>query len=173
MKQNDCYQLGEVIKTHGLKGEVTIALDVDFPEQYTTLESVFLEQHGKLIPFFIDTIQINGSKALVKFEEIDSQDSARSLVKCPLYLPLSALPSLEEGQYYFHELVGCEVIENGVTLGLIKEIIDLSGNQLIVMESDGKEILIPMKDEILINVDIPSQKVTVQLPDGLMDLYND
>lgn len=173
MRQNDCYQLGEVIKTHGLNGEVSISLEVDFPDEYQNLESVFLEQQGKLIPFFIDTIQINKNKALVKFEDIDSIDSAKSLVKAQLYLPLSTLPELESGQYYFHDLVDCEVYEKGSKLGLVKEVVDLNGNQLLVIESNGKEVLIPLKDEILINVDISAKKVEVDLPEGLLDIYND
>lgn len=173
MRQADCYQLGEVIKTHGLNGEVGISLDVDFPDEYQNLESVFLEMQGKLVPFFIETIQVNGKKALVKFEDISSLEDAKPLIKSDIYLPLTFLPKLEEGQYYFHELVGCEVYEVENKLGIIKEIIDLNGNQLICLDKDGKEILIPLKDEILSVVDILNKKVSVVLPEGLLDIYND
>ena len=173
MRQNDCYQLGEVIKTHGLNGEVSILLDVDFPDEYQNLESVFLEQQGKLIPFFIESIQINQGKALVHFEDINSIEEAKPLIKSKLFLPLSSLPELEEGQYYFHDLVGCEVNEKNRILGVIKEVVDLSGNQLLVLDMDDKEIFIPLKDEILDVVDIPNKKVSVTLPDGLLDIYNE
>lgn len=173
MKQDDCYQLGEVIKTHGLKGEVSISLEVDFPDEYQNLESVFLEQQGKLVPFFIDTIQINRDKALVKFEDIDSLDDARAIVKSKLYLPLNNLPELESGQYYYHDLINCMVFEDDAELGLIKEVIDLNGNQLLVVIVNEKEILIPLMDEILTHVDISAKKVKVDLPDGLLDIYND
>ncbi|MEQ6167025.1 MULTISPECIES: ribosome maturation factor RimM [unclassified Ekhidna] len=171
MRQDDCYQLGEVIKTHGLNGEVSILLDVDFPNEYQNLESVFLEQSGKLVPFFIDTIQINGNKALVQFEDILSLDDAKELVKSKLFLPLSSLPKLDEGQYYFHELVDCEVFEDGKLIGTAKNVIDLNGNQLLSVDANGKEILIPLKDEILLSADIKKQKLTVKLPDGLLDMY--
>lgn len=171
MRQDDCYQLGEVIKTHGLNGEVSISLEVDFPDEYQDLESVFLEQSGKLVPFFIDTIQINHNKALVKFEEIDSLDQAKELVKSKLYLPLSLLPDMEEGQYYFHDLAGCEVFEGNQPIGTAKEVIDLNGNQLLSVDAQGKEVLIPLKDEILLSVDIKARKINVKLPEGLLDLY--
>lgn len=173
MKQDDCYQLGEVIKTHGLNGEVNISLEVDFPDEYQNLESVFLEQQGKLVPFFIDTIQINNNRALVKFDDIDSLDDAKDIVKAKLYLPLSSLPELEKGQYYFHDLIDCEVFENNMKLGIVKEVIDLNGNQLLAIDADSKEILIPLKDEILTNVDTPNKRLEVSLPDGLLDIYND
>ena len=171
MRQDDCYQLGEVIKTHGLNGEVSISLEVDFPYEYQNLESVFLEQSGKLVPFFIDTIQINNNKALVKFEDIDSLDQAKDLVKTKIYLPLSLLPNLEEGQYYFHDLAGCEVFEETQLIGTAKEVIDLNGNQLLSIDVKGKEVLIPLTDEILLSVDVKKRKILVKLPEGLLDIY--
>ncbi|MEO9869908.1 ribosome maturation factor RimM [Ekhidna sp.] len=173
MQQKDCYQLGEVIKTHGLKGEVNIFLDVDFPNEYQKLESVFLEQQGKLIPFFIDTIQINNGKALVKFEDVDSLDEGKSLIKSKLFLPLSSLPVLNDHQYYFHELVDCEVYESSTLIGIVKNVIDLNGNQLLSVDMKGSEVLIPLKDEILIEVDVSSKKIDVDLPEGLLDIYNE
>lgn len=173
MRQDDCYQLGEVIKTHGLNGEVSISLEVDYPDEYQNLESVFLEQQGKLIPFFIETIQINKSRALVKFDDIDSLDEAKTIVKSKLFLPLNSLPELTPGQYYFHDLIGCEVFEENSKLGKIKEVIDLNGNQLLVVDFESKEMLIPLKDEILTKVDTKSKIVNVSLPNGLLDLYND
>ncbi len=173
MRQSDCYQLGEVIKTHGLNGEVNVYLDVDFPDEYQNLESVFLEQQGKLIPFFIESIQISNKKALVQFEDINSIETAKPLIKSKIFLPLSQLPKLKDDQYYFHDLIECEVYEDSKKLGLIKKVIDLSGNQLLSVHLENKEILIPLKDEILINVDIPNKKVIVKLPEGLLDIYNE
>ncbi|MEQ9405328.1 MAG: ribosome maturation factor RimM [Cyclobacteriaceae bacterium] len=170
MQLDDCYQLGEVIKTHGLHGEVSIHLDVDFPEEYNELESVFLKREGKLVPFFIDTIQINGNKALVKLEEVDSIDDAKALVKSEIYLPLSFLPKLKEG-FYFHDLVDCEVYENDQLIGKVINVYDQGSNQLMEVVANEKEILIPLTDSILQSVDVDRRKVVVSLPDGLLDLY--
>lgn len=172
MLQDDCYQLGEVIKTHGLNGEVTINLDVDFPEDYIKLESVFLKQDGKLVPFFISHLQINGDKALVKFEDVNSIDEAKALVKTQLFLPLAQLPKLEDGGFYFHDLIGCEVIEGKKVIGVVKDVYE-GANELMVVFSDDNEILIPLIDEIVVEVNIEAKKVIVTLPDGLLDLYKD
>lgn len=171
MRKDDCYQLGAVIKTHGLHGELSILLDVDFPEDYQNLESVFLLQSGKLVPFFVDTIQTNKGKALVKFEDINTLDEARALVKSELYLPTTSLPKLPKGKYYYHDLTGCEVFEENQLIGIAKEVIDLSSNKLLSVDVDGKEILIPMMDEIMLSVDTEAKKIMVKLPEGLVDLY--
>ncbi len=170
MRLTDCYQLGEVIKTHGLRGEISVRLDVDFPEDYQNMESVFLNQEGRLIPFFVDTIQINGSKALVKLEDCDSQDRAKELLGTSLYLPVSRLPKLPERQFYYHDLVGCTVFEAEKEIGNVVEIYDLPQNELMTVNAKGREVLIPIKDEILIQVDLDTQKIIVDLPDGLLNL---
>ena len=171
MKQDDCYQLGEVIKTHGLSGEVSVHLDVDFPDDYQKLESVFLEQKGKLILFFITSISINNGKARIHFEDIESIEEAKNLVKSKIFLPLSLLPTLKKGQYYFHDLIGCKVYENKTKIGIIKNVIDLRGNQLLAIDSEGDEILLPLKEELLTDVDLSTKKISVILPEGLIDIY--
>jgi len=172
MLLDDCYQLGEVIKTHGLHGQVSISLDVDFPEDYRKLESVFLKREEKLVPFFVSTIQVNGDKALVRFEDIDSIDEAKPLVKSAIYLPLSHLPKLPKGEFYFHDLIGCEVFENSKLIGVVKDVYE-GANELMAVYSGDKEFLIPMIDEVLKKVDVEAKKVEVDLPEGLLDLYNE
>ncbi|MEP1094505.1 MAG: ribosome maturation factor RimM [Cyclobacteriaceae bacterium] len=172
MLLDDCYQLGEVIKTHGLHGEVSIHLDVDFPEDYKKLESVFLLREGKLVPFFVSTIQVNGDKALVRFEDIDSVDEAKPLVKSAIFLPLTLLPKLPKGEFYFHDLIGCKVFESKKLVGVVKDVYE-GANELMAVYSGDKEILIPMTDEVLKEVDIEAMKVDVNLPHGLLDLYNE
>jgi 16S rRNA processing protein RimM len=172
MLQDDCYQLGEVIKTHGLNGEVSIHLDVDFPENYQKLESVFLNREGKLVPFFISIIQVKGEKAIVKFEDVDSVDEAKPLVKSDIYLPLKFLPELPKGEYYFHDLIQCEVFENGKLIGIVSDVYE-GANRLMSVKDGETGILIPLIDEILKNVDIENKKIEVTLPDGLLDLYNE
>lgn len=171
MREDDCYQLGEVIKTHGLKGEVSVRLDVDYPEEYSELESVFLQKEGKLIPFFIESFHLQASNALVKFEDVDTINQAKTLVKALLFLPLSNLPELEEDSYYFHDLIDCMVCEDEKELGLVKSVHDLSGNQLLEVEmKGGKEVLIPMSDQVMLKVDKEGRKIHVSLPDGLLDI---
>lgn len=173
MNKDQCFQIGRIAKVHGLRGEVNVVLDVDYPEDYEGLEHLFIEQKGRLVPFFLEHFVIQpGDRALAKFEELDTIESVESLVGSEAYLPLTELPQLEDGQYYFHELVGFEVIDE--TLGLIgpiQIIYDLETQDLLGVIHQGKEVLIPIQDGIITKVDKAAKKVFCQLPDGLLDIY--
>ena len=80
MNVDNCYQLGYILKTHGLKGELIFHLDVDNPDDYKNLESVFVRQSGKLVPFFVSTIRLQGDKARIALEDIVVKDQAHQLV---------------------------------------------------------------------------------------------
>lgn len=174
MRVRDCYQLGYVIKTHGLHGEVSILLDVDFPDTYENLESVFVALAGSetLVPFFVEHIAIRQNKALVKFEEVDTIEQAEELLKAQLYLPLASLPPLEDDQYYYHEIIGFTVTDKQHgTLGTVQDVYESTGQDMIVMQYQEKEVLIPINDDIVQRVDKAQQLVHVTLPEGLLGVY--
>lgn len=174
MRIDDCYQLGYVTKTHGLQGEVNVFLDVDFPEAYEEMESVFLQLSGSgtLIPFFIENLRFQKENLILKFEDIDTIEQAESLLKAVLFLPLDQLPQLEEGQFYFHEIIGYQVEDqNEGPLGTVKDVYEAGDQYLIAMDYQSHEVLIPINDDILLKVDQDQQKVYTQLPEGLLDVY--
>ncbi|MDH5608685.1 MAG: ribosome maturation factor RimM [Cyclobacteriaceae bacterium] len=168
---DDCFQLGHIVKTHGLHGEVSIHLDVDVPEEYTEMESVFVEQSGKLVPFFIESLSLQGDRGLCKFEEIDTIEQAQGLAGSSLYLPESLLPALPHGKYYYHQLVGADIFENGKLLGKITQIFKPSSQYLAALDYQGQEVLIPIEDSIFTAVDVQTGRIDVTLPEGLLDVF--
>ncbi len=169
----DCYRLGSIAKLHSFKGEVTIYLDVDEPLEYKELESVFVDFDDKLIPFFLEKIQLrNNGFAVVRFEDIKTERQAKKLVKCGLYLPLDTLPSLEGDEYYFHEIEGFKVEdEQEGPIGTVNQVLDLSNNPLISVDFNGNEILIPKQDQFIKEINWEKRIIFVSLPDGLIDMY--
>lgn len=167
-----CFQLGYVAKIHGLKGEIQAYLDVDVPENYKKMESVFVDIDNKLIPFFIERLSISGNKAVVKFEEVDDIESAESLKNKALYLPLAKLPALAADQFYFHDIIGYRVQDQVEgTLGEIATIYNLPHQDLISMQYKEREVLIPIVDDVVLSVDHTLKIVAVNLPDGLLKIY--
>lgn len=169
----DCYRLGAIAKLHSYKGEVSIYLDVDDPQEYSHLESVFVEYDNKLIPFFLESIQIrqNGF-ATVKFMDIESERQAQKLVKCGLYLPLETLPELDDTEFYYHEIEGFEVIdEKHGKVGTVIHIVDQPVNPLVAINFNGIEMLIPKQDQFILRVDRESKTLYISAPEGLIDMY--
>ena len=169
---DDCFKLGHIVKKHGLKGELSILLDVDYPEDYTELESVFVEVNKQLVPFFIEYLQLNGHRGIVKFEDIDDLPSAERLLKADLYLPVESLPKLGEGQFYYHEVLGYRVLDKSLgEIGAIDQVYEFPTQDLIGVTHKEKEVLIPINDQIIIAVNHELKQMQVDLPDGLLDVY--
>jgi len=171
MKQDDCDLLGNVIKAHGLNGEIQAFLDADEPGSYTVLESIFILMNNKLIPFFIETIQINGNKALIKLEGVDSREASEDLANHQIYLPLSFLPELPADKYYYHEIVGYDFFDGENLLGQVENVITLSAQTLLTLNVEGTEVLVPLQEGIISKVDKQLQRIMANLPEGLLDVY--
>lgn len=175
MDKENCYLLGYVVRTHGLKGEISIYLDVDSPEDYDELDSVFVETKGQLIPYIVTRINIQQKgKAIVRLETIDHIDQAQALVGASLYLPEDALDELEEGEFYYHQITGYTVVDSKLgRLGPVKTVYTPNAQDLIAMDFEGNEILIPVVDDIVDKADHDAREILVNLPDGLLDIYKD
>ncbi|EOZ96473.1 16S rRNA processing protein RimM [Indibacter alkaliphilus LW1] len=173
MNKDNCFQLGYIAKVHGLHGEVSIVLDVDYPEDYEDIKHIFVEQKSRLVPLFLEHFVLqHANKVLAKFEEYDSVEAASNLVGSALYLPLSQLEELKDDQYYYHELIGFEVLDQNIgQIGEVKVIYDLETQDLLGVEHKGREVLIPLQDGIVQKVDKAEKKVYCQLPEGLLDIY--
>ena len=172
MDFDSCFQLGYVIKTHGLKGEVSVFLDTDQPEAYRELESVFVEQDKRLIPFFIDKIQVRGEKAVIKFEGIDDIQAANAMKSTSLWLPLDILPELKGNEFYYHEIVGFDVEDKKHgNLGKVTAVYTSGNQDLVAVDYKGTEVLIPITKDILYKVDKSEALIFTNLPDGLLEIY--
>ena len=172
MTKDDCYLLGKLTKTHGLKGELAIWLDVDYPEEYDELDSVLLEIKGELVPHFVEEIQIRPNKSIIKFEDIDTIEDAQKIVNCEIYLPNDNLPELDDDQFYYHEIIDFDVVdEQKGKLGKVTAVYTSEAQDLIAMAYENSEILIPVSDEIVKSVDREKKELYTNLPEGLLEVY--
>ncbi|MDO3694472.1 ribosome maturation factor RimM [Wenyingzhuangia sp. chi5] len=173
MRKEDCFYLGKIVRKHSFKGEVVIKLDTDEPELYENLESVFVE-HGKdLIPFFIEERLLQkGNQLRVRFETVDTEQDADAIMNSGIYLPLSFLPKLTGNKFYFHEIINFTAVdvEYG-EFGVINGVNDTTAQPLFEIMNNGIEILIPMIDEFIKEIDRKGKRVVLQTPPGLIDMY--
>jgi 16S rRNA processing protein RimM len=173
MRKDECFYLGKIAKKFSFKGEVLVYLDTDEPELYENMESVFVEFNKNLVPYFIESSSLHKNDFLrVQFEDVDSEEEADQLLGCAVYLPLSMLPKLEGNQFYFHEVIGFEIEDKRLgVFGIIQSINDTTAQPLFEVLNGEVELLIPMIDQFLVEIDRKNKKVVMDLPEGLIEMY--
>jgi len=173
MHKKDCFFVGKIVKKYSFKGELLIKLDTDEPEQFLEMESVFVEQRKNLIPFFIESSSLHKSSLLrVQFEEVYSEDAANALLNKELYLPLSSLPPLKGTQFYYHEIVGFTATDASFgPIGTITGVNDNTAQHLFIIDHDGTEVLIPINDQFIKEVNRTDKNLALDVPSGLIELY--
>lgn len=167
------YYLGRILKPFAAKGALLINLEVDDPEEYEDLESVFVLMNGQLIPFLIDDIELkHNNRAVVSFADMDSIEQVSILVGNELYLPVSMLKPLTGNSFYYHEVKGFEVHdkEKGF-VGIVNEVLEYPHQAVLSIQFNTKEVLIPITDEIVTGIDREKKQLYTNAPEGLIDLY--
>ena len=172
MRKEDCFFLGTVVAKYSFNGEVLIKLDTDEPQQYLSLASFLLEQNTGLVPYFTSAVKLHKTQLLrVSIEEVDSEHQADELIGKSVYLPLDQLPSLNDDQFYYHEIIGFEIFDT--TLGSVGKIINVNeANSQVLLEVDhlNKKVLIPLVDEIIHKIDKEKKQLHLSISGGLLNL---
>ncbi len=172
MTEENFFYLGTLTKPFGLKGELCAFFDVDDCEKYYNLSSVFIDIEGEKIPYIIDKIQYRGkNQFVIKFQDIDI-DNVNDFTHADLFLPLSMLPKLTGNKFYFHEVIGFEVVDQRLGLiGNCSGFMELSTNPIMKVTKEEKEILIPVNKDFIVDVDRDNKILQVDTPEGLVELY--
>jgi len=173
MQKKDCFYLGKIVRKHSFRGEVVIKLDTDEPELYTNMEAVFVDLGNNLLPFFINkSLLQKGNQLRVKFEDVSTEQDADAILKSDVYLPLTLLPKLTGNKFYYHEVIGFNIedIHYG-KVGVLTGINDSTAQPLFEIKNGEKEILVPMIDDFIKNVDRKNKIIIIEAPKGLIEMY--
>lgn len=172
IKRETVYKIGRIGKPHGIDGEVTFHFDDDVFHR-TDADYLILDIDGILVPFFFDEYRFKTDEtALVRFADIDTQERARSLTGCDVYFPRDHSEGAS-GSLSWAAIVGFHVIDSdsGMPVGEIMGVDDSTINTLFDLRTpDGNDLLIPASDELITGIDTNGRTVTMQLPDGLLEI---
>jgi 16S rRNA processing protein RimM len=172
MRKEDCYFLGKITRRHGLAGNVILKLDTDQPELYNKLESIFVEINGLLVPFFIEKSSWSKSDALNIAFKNSSEAMVDQVLGKSVYLPLATLPKLSGKQFYYHEIIGYNIFdENDNDCGVIRSVNDQTAQNYFILGFEGREIVIPLIKDWILEVNREERFIKMQLPEGLMDVF--
>ena len=173
MNENNYYYLGKITRKFSFKGELIIFLDTDTPSDYYGLKKIFLKVDNSYIPYFISKIsKYKNNSVRVKFEDVKNESEAMELINYEIFLPMEELPKLEGKKFYYHEVIGFKVIDiNHGEIGEITHINDQTPQHLFVVKSSGKEILIPINDDFILDLDRINKIINLKIPEGLLKIY--
>lgn len=172
IKQEEVYKIGKLGKPHGVKGEITFMFDDDIFDRVDN-DYLILEIDGILVPFFFEEYRFHGDEtALMKFCGIDTQDRARELTGSDVYFPRHLSDSDDENASWT-EIIGFSLIDSNINkvVGKIQSVDDSTINILFeVLTDDGRNVLIPASEDLIVKVDTDKKEIMINLPEGLLDL---
>lgn len=159
--------MGVLRRPHGLKGEVLVSLDTDFPERLQPGTQLYLGEG--YIPVTIASRRGHADGLLLTLRELPDLQAVQPFRNQPLFVSAADRPPLPEGEYYHHQLLGMQVVEEeGEPLGLLTDILITGANDVyLVRAEDGEEILLPAIAEVIRGVDTAAKQMTVRLLPGL------
>ena len=177
IREEEISAIGRLQKTHALKGEMNVLLDVD-PEYLEEGNPAVLDIDGIYVPFYAESVRSKGSFSyLVKFEGIDSEFEAKKLVNKTVFAVRDRLKEFMQENYddeyaLYDDLIGWTIED--AEFGAIGTVVDIdtnTENELFIVETpDGKTVYIPLTDDFMENVDKDAKKISMRLPAGLLDL---
>lgn len=171
MLNSEYFSIGYVSKTRGLKGELQIYLEIDNPQDYKNMESLFLEINQKPVPFFVTKLLLQKNIMYVYVEDIDHIDKASVLVGKAVYVLEKNKPQ-NTNEDSHKQLIGYTVVdEQQGELGVIQSIQELPSQLIANMLYQNKEVLFPLNDQFVTSINKKNKIINVDLPDGLIDLY--
>jgi len=163
--------VGRFGRPRGVSGEIHITPATDDPDRFMELSDIVAVGQGKRRQLHFESVAIIGGRPVVKVEGIDSRETAAELTGLSIEIPIEMARPLPEGSYYQFDLVGCEVVgEDGTEYGVIEEILFYPASDLYRIKSDRfGEVLFPVVDKFVIEVDIDRRRVVIRPPEGLFD----
>ncbi len=164
---NNNLEIGQIVNTHGLRGDVKVMPWCDDPEIFHELAYVLIDGEE----FDIEKSRIHKNMVILKLKRIDDINVAEKYRNKKLLVPREELGELPEGAYYICDLLGCSVeTHEGRMLGKIVDIIKTGSNDVYVVEEPGKkQVLIPVIDEVIKSVDIEEKRIIITPLKGLID----
>lgn len=163
-------RIGQIVNTHGNKGELKVYPLTDDPDRYRELKRVFVAQENCYREYTVRRARNHKGIVIMELDEIQDMNEAVRLKGAYLELPVAELRALPPGHYYIFQIVGLEVIENGVVLGHVTDIFKTGSNDVYQVEdAQGKKFYLPALKEVVRNIDLEAGKMEVVLPPGLLD----
>lgn len=170
--------IGEIVSTQGNKGEVRVFSHTEFPERFESMDQVLLFNKNSDQPDYeaiLEASRLHNGFIILKFKDVDTIDAALKLKGMEIRVAPDQVVPLPPGRYYIFELIGLQVITSeGIIIGKITDVLQTGANDVYVVEANPqvtskREVLIPVIDQVVLDIDLDQGRVEIDLLDGLLD----
>ncbi|OYW00436.1 MAG: 16S rRNA processing protein RimM [Acidobacteria bacterium 37-65-4] len=163
--------VGRIVRPHGNRGQVMVAPETDFAEaRFAPGATVWFRREGQLASIAVTESRMHDGRPIIGLAGVESINDAETFRGRELRVPDEALPKLGDGQFWYHELIGCQVVTvSGQNVGHVVRIDGGSTDLLVVLGASG-EVLVPMIDQICRRIDVAGRKIEIEPIQGLLDV---
>jgi 16S rRNA processing protein RimM len=164
--------VGRIARTHGLRGQMVVNLETDFPdERFRAGSELFVRRGGSIEALTVSSMRLQGDRPVIGVEGIRTIDEAEQLAGLELRIPVDRLRPLPGGTFYHHDLVGCRVeTMDGTPVGVVRDVDSASGGSRLVVDGRDGEVLIPIAAEICRRIEPSEKRIVIDPPEGLLEL---
>jgi 16S rRNA processing protein RimM len=170
MKPEDLVLVGRVARPHGIRGQVIVNPETDFPqERFKPGQALLIGPADGPVEREIEEVRFHLGRPILTLAGIGTMDDAERIAGADVWLPQASLGALPERTYYRHDLIGCEVRDTADALvGRVTAVEGTLDRSYLVVDGD---VMLPLVDGICLEVDMAARRIVVQPPEGLIDLY--
>ena len=173
--QPDYLTLGEILRPHGIRGELRMRILTSYPERFITedIETVYLGSSPEDTtpePYTVQSARFHKQYILLTLTDIADRNAAETLRGQFVMIDMDNAVPLEDDEFYLYQLIGMAVeTEDGIQLGKVQDVIETGANDVYVVRGTTYgEVLVPSHEETLMSVDFDTQKIIMRLPEGLL-----
>jgi 16S rRNA processing protein RimM len=162
--------IGKIVSRWGRHGEIKLRLYLEFfPKPF--FPRLYLKEKGILNEFETESIRSHKDDFLLKLKTIDSMEKAIELSGLDVFVPEEHLRTLEKDNYYLYQIIGLNVVtKNKKRIGTIEDLVFIENNDLLIVNTGEKEVLIPFTRSIVLKINLAEKEVVIDPPDGLLEL---
>lgn len=169
---DDLALVGRVARAHGIRGEIIVNPETDFPESRFRPGAILqVQRSGRIEPLRVASMRMHRGRPIIGVDGVGTMSDAEALAGLELRVPVEDLEQLPPGVFYRHDLVGCRIeTAGGDPVGEVAAVEGEMGASRLVVRSLGGEVLIPLVEAICVTIDIAGRRIVVDPPAGLLDV---
>ena len=161
--------IGQIVNIHGFNGAVKVYPLTDDMIRFKKLKEIYVEENTQLVKYEVESIKFLSNTVAIKLKGIDTEEEANKLRNLYMKVDRKSAVKLPKDSYFICDLIDLEVYdEKGSLLGTIKDVLQTGSNDVYIIRTEEKDILVPALKNVVKKIDLVNKKIMVKLPEGLI-----